>query len=410
MARVMEAVSPTRAAGELEFQAGAEPSQQTQFSLRTVLWILATGACYYLATRTAWELTFPDSKVSLFFPPHAVLVSILLLVPTRHWWAYTLAAACSHYFATQQEDWPPLYALQCEVFDAVKNVLTAAGIRIFIKSPFNRITLREAVIFVLIALVIVPFGTAFWGAAFTVSYNFGTDYWVEWRNLGVSNGVTAIVLVPAILLGVHVFRAKRINAAPRRILEAGLLAASILAVGYVVFDRLPAGPDTSPALLYAPIPLLIWAALRFGLGGISASMLVITILAIWGTMQGRGPFLAQTPAENALALQLFLLVAATPLMLLAVAIGDERHSKEALRLSEQRMSLAAESAQLVLWDWDVANDRVWMTDEGRKFFGFEPGEPIRLSNLANLGGRVHPDDSAARATAIQHALETAQSF
>ena len=288
----------------------------------------------------------------------------------------------------------------------MKNVLTAAGIRLFIKSPFNRLTLREAVIFVLIALVIVPFGTAFWGAAFTVSYNFGTDYWVEWRNLGVSNGVTAIVLVPAILLGVHLFRAKRINAAPRRILEAGLLAANILAVGYVVFDRLPAGPDTSPALLYAPIPLLIWAALRFGLGGISASMLVITTLAIWGTMQGRGPFLAQTPAENALALQLFLLVAATPLMLLAVAIGDERHSKEALRMSEQRMSLAAESAQLVLWDWDVANDRVWMTDEGRKFFGFEPGEPIRLSNLSDLGGRVHPDDRAARATAIQHALKT----
>ena len=107
-------------------------------------------------------------------------------------------------------------------------------------------------------------------------------------------------------------------------------------------------------------------------------MLVITILAIWGTMQGRGPFLTQTPSENALALQLFLLMAATPLMLLAVAIDDERRSKEALRVSEERMSLAVESAQLALWDWDVANDRVWMTDEGRKFFGFEPGEPIRF--------------------------------
>ena len=368
-------------------------------------WPLA--ACYYLATRTAWVLTFPDSKVSLFFPPHAVLVSILLLVPTRHWWAYTLAAACSHFFATQQAHWPPLYALQCEAFDAVKNVLTAAGIRMFIKSPFHRITLREAIIFVLIAVVIVPFGTAFWGAAFTVSNGFGTHYWVEWRNLGISNGVTAIVLVPVILIGVHQLFTKGFKAAPRRILEACFLAVGILAVGYVAFDRSPAGPDTSPALLYAPVPLLIWAALRFGLGGISASMLVITILAIWGTMQGRGPFLTQTPAENALALQLFLLMAATPLMLLAVAIDDERRSKEALRVSEERMSLAVESAQLALWDWDVANDRVWMTDEGRKFFGFEPGEPLHYANLA---GRVHPDDSAVRATAIQHALETGGSY
>jgi len=63
------------------------PNEQPGFSLGTVLRILATGACYYLATRTAWVLTFPDSKVSLFFPPHAILVAILLLVPTRHWWA-----------------------------------------------------------------------------------------------------------------------------------------------------------------------------------------------------------------------------------------------------------------------------------------------------------------------------------
>jgi len=124
-------------------------------------------------------------------------------------------------------------------------------------------------------------------------------------------------------------------------------------------------------------------------------------------MQGHGPFLTQTPEENALALQLFLLVAVTPLMLLAVAIDGERRSKEELRVSEERMSLAAESGQLALWDWDVGNDTVWMTDEGRKFFGFEPGEPIPF---ASLTGRVHPDDSAGRATAILHALETSGSY
>src|SRR6185503_6129934 len=55
--------------------------------LRTVCGVVASAICYYLATRIAWVLCFPESKVSLFFPPHAVLVSILLLVPTRHWWA-----------------------------------------------------------------------------------------------------------------------------------------------------------------------------------------------------------------------------------------------------------------------------------------------------------------------------------
>ncbi|MGZ5048996.1 MAG: MASE1 domain-containing protein [Usitatibacter sp.] len=407
MARMMETMRQAKASAEPELPADTRPHEQPGYSPGTIFRILATGACYYLATRIAWVLTFPDSKVSLFFPPHAVLVSILLLVPTRQWWAYALSAACSHFFATQQEHWPPLYALQCEAFDAVQNVLAAAGLRLFIKSRFDLIDLREAVIFVLIAVVIVPFGTAFWGAAFTVSNGFGTHYWVEWRNLGISNGVTAIVLVPAILIGIRQLFTKGFKATPGRILEACFLAAGILAVGYVVFDQSAAGPDTSPALLYAPVPLLVWAALRFGVGGISGSMLVITILAIWGTMHGRGPFLTQTPSENALALQLFLLMMATPLMLLAVAIDDERRSKEALQVGEERMSLAVESAQLVLWDWDVASDRVWVTEEGRDFFGLGPGEPLHSANLA---ARVHPDDRAVRAAAIQHTLQTGGSY
>ena len=257
----------------------------------------------------------------------------------------------------------------------MKAVLTAAGIRWFIKSPFHLLSLREAIRFVLIAVIVVPVGAAFWGAAFTVFYNFGTDYWVEWRNLSISNGVTTIVLVPAILIGIHQLSRKVPRIAPGRILETCALAVGIVVVGWLAFDRLPAGPNTSPALIYAPLPLLIWAALRFGLGGVSASVLVITILAIVGTMLGRGPFLTQTPQENALALQLFILMAATPLVLLAVAIEDERRSKEALRISEARMSLAAESAQLALWEWDLVSDTG--LDTGRRTLRFRAAHAHR---------------------------------
>lgn len=392
---------------ELELHIGARREERTGFRLRTVFRVLASAACYYLATQIAWALCFPDSKVSLFFPPHAVLVSVLLLVPTRHWWAYTLAAVGSHFIATQQAHWPPLYALHCEVFDAAQNVLTAAGIRILIKSPFHLITLREALIFVLTAVIVVPFGTAFWGAAFTVSNHFGTHYWVEWRNLGISNAVTAIVLVPAILLGVHRLSTKGTKVPPGRILEAGFLGAALLTVGVFAFNMSPAGPQSSPDLLYAPVPLLVWAALRFGLGGVSASMLIITVQTIWGIMHGRGPFLNQTPPENALALQMFLLMVATPLMLLSVTIGDERRSKEALRVSEERMSLAAKSAQLALWEWDMSRGEIWMTEEGRKLFGCEPGEHL---DYATMAGRVHPDDRTARAAAIQQVLGTDGSY
>ena len=45
-------------------------------------------------------------------------------------------------------------------------------------------------------------------------------------------------------------------------------------------------------------------------------------------MHGRGPFLTQTPTENALALQVFLLVMAIPLILLAVVVEEEKTLEE----------------------------------------------------------------------------------
>ena len=368
---------------------------------RLLAGVLVCGIAYHLATHLAWLLRFPDSPVCLFFPPHAILVSILLLVPTRHWWAYVLSAAIGHFVATQQAGWPPSYALQAEAFDAFTALLVAGGLRWFIRSPYDRLTLRDALAFVLVAVVVVPFATAPLGAAFAVSNNAGARFWIEWRNLGISNGVTGIILVPAILLGARVLAERRIAIESARLLEATALAAGLVAVGFVTFSRLPAGSGALAALLYAPVPLLVWAALRFGLGGMNASMLLMTSLAIWGTMQGRGPFLTQSPADNALDLQLYLLMISVPLMLLAVSIAEERRGRESLRMSDARMGLAAASAQFTLWDWDIANDRVWMQDEGRRFYGFRSDEPI---DYATLAGRVHPDDRAARDAAIRHAL------
>src|SRR5512133_4017614 len=344
------------------------------------LQVFLTGVAYYVATEIAWALCFPNSKVSLLFPPHAVLVVILLLVPVRHWWAYPLATILAHFVATQQAHWPVLYALHCEAFDAAQNVLAAAGIRLFIKSPLNKITLRDAIVFVLIAVIIVPFGTAFWGAAFTISNGFGTNYWVEWRNLGISNGVTAVVLVPALLLVANRLSGRGGRVAPIRMIEGSLVALGIVVVGTYVFANLPSGPETSPALLYAPIPLLIWAALRFGLSGISAAMLVVTFEAIWGAMHGHGPFLQQSPAENALALQMFLIVTGTPLMFLSVLLEDEKRSHQALREAHEEAHRHREQINLL--------GRVSLLGEMTASLAHELNQPLSaiISN-ANAGVR-----------------------
>jgi PAS domain S-box-containing protein len=88
---------------------------------------------------------------------------------------------------------------------------------------------------------------------------------------------------------------------------------------------------------------------------------------------------------------------------LLVQLRRRRLAERSLRDSEERMSPAAEAANLGMGVWDVGGDEVWMTDKGRALFGFAPD--TRLDRAA-LTARVHPEDRAARDSAIRRALET----
>jgi PAS domain S-box-containing protein len=88
---------------------------------------------------------------------------------------------------------------------------------------------------------------------------------------------------------------------------------------------------------------------------------------------------------------------------LLVQLRHRRLAERSLRDSEERMSLAAEGANLGMWVWDVMKDKIWMTDKGRALFGFAP--ETRLDNAA-LVSRVHPEDRAMRNAALKRAIET----
>jgi two-component system, LuxR family, sensor kinase FixL len=88
---------------------------------------------------------------------------------------------------------------------------------------------------------------------------------------------------------------------------------------------------------------------------------------------------------------------------LIVQRSRRKRAERSLRDSEERMSLAAEAANLGMWVWDVERNEFWMTDKGRALFGFAPD--TRLDH-ASLTARIHPEDRAARDSAIRRALDT----
>jgi len=88
---------------------------------------------------------------------------------------------------------------------------------------------------------------------------------------------------------------------------------------------------------------------------------------------------------------------------LIVQRSRRKRAEQSLRDSEERMSLAAEAANLGMWVWDVGRDEVWTTDKGRALFGIEPDTRL---DYATLISRVHPEDRVARDSAIRRAIET----
>ena len=71
-----------------------------------------------------------------------------------------------------------------------------------------------------------------------------------------------------------------------------------------------------------------------------------------------------------------------------------------LHESEQRVALAAEIAELGVWDCDPRDGRVWATDRARSLFGLKASGDTTLGQLL---GAVHPEDRDALRRGIERA-------
>jgi PAS domain S-box-containing protein len=81
----------------------------------------------------------------------------------------------------------------------------------------------------------------------------------------------------------------------------------------------------------------------------------------------------------------------------------QKKAQAEVQQKRDQMGLAAEAANAAMWVWDVSADDLWMTEHGRSLFGFKPD--ARITFAATMD-RVHPEDRAARESAIKRALET----
>ena len=389
-----------------ELSLRSEGEQRRLDYYRPVFAALLVFAAYYLGAKIGFALTLQPHPVSVLWPPNSILLAALLLTPVRIWWVILLVAFPAHLAAQLQSNVPPAMILCWFISNSCEALIGAGCLRYLIDYPVRFDRLRNVGIFCLFAAFLGPFLSSFLDAAFVAINHWGQDsYWQVWRIRFTSNVLAAITLVPFIVtwIGDGIAWLGKIHRA--RFLEAALLVLALLSVNTIIFYKL--GPTADFALLYLALPFLIWAAVRFGSRGASAAICTVTFLAIWSAGHGYGPFSTRSAEENALSIQMFLIVMSVPLVLLAALIEERAKAETTLRGREERISLAAESADLAFWTINFERNESWMSENGRAIFGFAPGESLSRELFLS---RVHPDDRIAMDEAIERARAASQTF
>jgi PAS domain S-box-containing protein len=242
--------------------------------------------------------------------------------------------------------------------------------------------------------------TSGWLGGLIPSASYGQAWWTWW--LGDLMG--DLVVAPLL----WVWRAPpRIPMPLQRRAEAGALLLCIVAVSLFVFG----GPWAMGTMtyLYLLFPFLIWAAFQFGPHGAVTGVSVVSAIAIWGTVQGFGPFASEMLHAGLFELQAFMSSAAVTSLVLAAAVAERQHLEEvraqlAAIVESSDDAIISETFAGIIVSWNGGAERIYgyTADEvlGRPMAILVPPErpddlPALLGRLMQ-GERIEPYETAGR--------------
>lgn len=394
---------------------------------------------YFLAGKLGLKLAFVHASATAVWPPTGIALAACLVWGYRVWPGILLGAFLVNVTTSGST---AATSLGIAVGNTLEGLLGAYLVNRFARGieAFQRP--KDVFRFAALAGILSTTVSATCGLA-SLSLG-GLAAWdgAIWLTWWLGDAVGALVVAPVLILwGID----RRLRWRGARLLELLLLLLPLGLSGLIVFTHAFHSKDYP--LQFLSVPMLLWAAFRFGQREAATSVLVLSVIAIWGTLQGFGPFAGGSQNESLLLLQAFMGVWAVTGLAVAAVVAERRQgeekiqrlneelerrvkdrtgqleeanqtltaevdvrrlTEEQLQKSEARLLEAQEVAHIGSWEWHIDHNELSWSDELYRIYGLDPAS--FTASYEGFQERVHPDDRGRVDETVRRSLEDKQPF
>lgn len=297
---------------------GKNQQRRLQYTISYLRKIFLLFLFYFITARIGLQLDAVSGFATLFWLPTGISLAAVLLFGYRAFPGILLGAFFANFLSGA--------SMPIATGIAIGNTLEAVVAVYFLKKIVDFSPSLEQLRDVLGLIIIAAFFSTmisatvgvtslFLGGALTTSY-LGT--WTAWW---IGDMISNVIVAPFLLVWSKRWRRQFYKT---HIGEVIFFAAAIIIIGVFVFLGEFGITIASSSLSYIVFPPLIWAALRLTQREVVTATFVLSLLAVWGTAQGHGPFARSDTSESLLLLQSFMIVVAASSMILAAAVSERR--------------------------------------------------------------------------------------
>jgi PAS domain S-box-containing protein len=306
--------------------------------LTTFTRVVLLIALYFIGGLIGKTTTFLSGSVALVWPPAGIALAAILLFGYRFWPGVALGAVLFSFMNGMPFGF---FTLGTAIGNTMGAIVCAFLLKRII--AFNNAMERTQDVTGYIGLACF-LGTTVNAAFNVVSLAYSGE--VAWDNLfpttlvwWVPNALAGLVVAPFIITWATP-SAIRWNA--RLIAEAVICGAGLVGGTLISFNSWFGYGIQNYPLAYLPFPFLVWGALRFGQRGATAGTLLVSALAIYSLLHGKGPFVTNTEKDSLMLVGSYIGILAVTNMLLAAAAMERRTAERAVSESEKRFRAVVE--------------------------------------------------------------------